>query len=183
MSEDRFYSQVRAAMSEHRPEVPASVYHGMRKKIWWSNFTRLSITRFNIWYALFILGGLGTWVGVGNSNQHTEQPAEQTSAQPVQEQIVIPSEPLAPTAVAEETNQTNSAAPALKSKEVVVNKKKNTPQQEVSAEHADVPTSTDTEKQLEVPVTTAEAQTEQPVKKGSKRGLKITTYNSGENKK
>lgn len=185
MSEDRFYSQVRAAMSEHHPEVPASVYHGMRKKLWWSNFTRLSITRFNIWYALFILGGLGAWLGVNTSNGNAEPSTVQTIAQPIQEEIHTAAEPPVATSVMKEVNQTSSATIEPKSKEIVENKKRETPKQEVITEHADSPKviSPGGENQLEASAPTVETQAEQPVKKGSKKGLKITTYNSGENKK
>jgi len=55
MSEDRFFQNIRSAMVEYSPEVPHAVYTGMRKKLWWSNFTRISATRFNIWYAALIL--------------------------------------------------------------------------------------------------------------------------------
>jgi hypothetical protein len=55
MSEDRFFQNIRSAMVDYSPEVPQSVYSGMRKKLWWSNFTRISITRFNIWYAALIV--------------------------------------------------------------------------------------------------------------------------------
>jgi len=69
MSEDRFFQQVNAAMSDYSPEVPASVYAGMRKKLWWSNFTRLSATRFNVWYAALILTGGFMWFTIGTAKQ------------------------------------------------------------------------------------------------------------------
>ena len=49
MSEDRFFQHVRSTMADYRPEVPEAVYSSVRKKLWWSNFTRLSATRFNVW--------------------------------------------------------------------------------------------------------------------------------------
>ena len=55
MSEDRFFQNIRSALVEYSPEVPHSVYTGMRKKLWWSNFTRISATRFNVWYAALIV--------------------------------------------------------------------------------------------------------------------------------
>ena len=55
MSEDRFFQNIRSTMVEFRPEVPQSVYSGMRKKLWWSNFTKISATRFNLWYAVLIV--------------------------------------------------------------------------------------------------------------------------------
>jgi hypothetical protein len=55
MSEDRFFQNIRSVLVEYKPEVPQSVYTGVRKKLWWSNFTRISATRFNIWYAVLIV--------------------------------------------------------------------------------------------------------------------------------
>lgn len=59
MSEERFYNQFREKLQNYAPEVPAGVYAGMRRKLWWSNFTRLSVTRFNLWYTLLITGIAG----------------------------------------------------------------------------------------------------------------------------
>jgi len=55
MSEDRFFQNIHSVLVEYKPEVPHSVYTGVRKKLWWSNFTRISATRFNIWYAVLIV--------------------------------------------------------------------------------------------------------------------------------
>jgi hypothetical protein len=56
MSDERFFNQVKATMSAYSPEVPAAVYGGMRRKLWWRNFTKLSATRLNVWYLALALG-------------------------------------------------------------------------------------------------------------------------------
>jgi hypothetical protein len=56
MSDERFFAQVKTTLSDYSPEVPAAVYSGMRRKLWWAQFTRLSATRFNMWYLLLMLG-------------------------------------------------------------------------------------------------------------------------------
>ena len=61
MSEDRFFNQVRETLHDYAPEVPQGIYGAMRKKLWWSNFTKLSATRFNMWYAVLIVG-LGSFL-------------------------------------------------------------------------------------------------------------------------
>lgn len=60
MSEERFYQQVKDVMYNYSPEVPHQVYGKMRRALWWSNFTKLSATRFNMWYLLLLLGAGGT---------------------------------------------------------------------------------------------------------------------------
>lgn len=55
MSDERFFSQVKSTLQGYAPEVPESVYNGMRRKLWMSRFTKLSATRFNMWYLLLIL--------------------------------------------------------------------------------------------------------------------------------
>ena len=56
MSDERFFAQVKTTLSDYSPEVPAAVYSGMRRKLWWAQFTRLSATRFNMWYLLLMVG-------------------------------------------------------------------------------------------------------------------------------
>ncbi len=57
MSEERFYNQVREQLFDYSPEVPQSVYGGMRRKLWWSDFTSFKAFRFNMWYLLIMVGG------------------------------------------------------------------------------------------------------------------------------
>jgi hypothetical protein len=58
MSDEKFFSQVKNALEHYAPEAPAAVYDGMRKRLWWSNFTRLSMTRLNMWTILLLLGAM-----------------------------------------------------------------------------------------------------------------------------
>ncbi|HEY8404400.1 MAG TPA: hypothetical protein VIK71_07290 [Flavobacteriales bacterium] len=56
MNDEKFFSQVKNALEHYAPEAPAAVYEGMRKRLWWSNFTRLSLVRLNLWTGLLLLG-------------------------------------------------------------------------------------------------------------------------------
>lgn len=85
MSEDRFFNQVRETLHDYAPEVPQSVYGAMRRKLWWSNFTKLSVTRFNVWYAILIMAAGGIWfAGRFSQNKPGMAPAV------VNEQTAIP---------------------------------------------------------------------------------------------
>lgn len=81
MSEDRFFQQVKATMADYSPEVPESVYMGVRKKLWWSNFTRLSATRFNIWYVVVLITSAAAIAMVSSSAEQavTENAGQQTT--------------------------------------------------------------------------------------------------------
>ncbi len=86
MSEERFYQQVKDVMYNYSPEVPHQVYGKMRRALWWSNFTKLSATRFNMWYLLLLLGAGGTAAVLYTQDPKTvatsaAQPAYSTPAQ------------------------------------------------------------------------------------------------------
>lgn len=75
MSDERFFSQVKATMADYSPEVPVAVYGGMRRKLWWSNFTRLSATRLNVWYLALALGaGMAGWAYISNKGSQANLP-------------------------------------------------------------------------------------------------------------
>lgn len=57
MSDDTFYNKVRETMYSYAPEVPASVYTGMRRKLWLAKFLSFGPERLNIWY-LLLAGGV-----------------------------------------------------------------------------------------------------------------------------
>lgn len=80
MSEERFFEQVKGTMSGYAPEVPQGVYGKMRRALWWSNFTKLSATRFNMWYLLLLLGAGGGAYAVSNSADNNH---DQITAAPV----------------------------------------------------------------------------------------------------
>lgn len=56
MSDEKFFSQVKNSLEFYAPEAPQEVYLGMRRKLWWSGFTKLSATRFNMWYLILLIG-------------------------------------------------------------------------------------------------------------------------------
>ena len=71
MSEERFYNQVREQLFDYSPEVPQSVYSGMRRKLWWSDFTSFKAFRFNMWYLLIMVGGASAAV-IYSSKENTD---------------------------------------------------------------------------------------------------------------
>lgn len=94
MSEEKFFSQVKSSLEFYSPEAPEAVYSGMRRKLWWSGFTKLSATRFNMWY-LILLVGLGSGA-LAYSNTCTAPATEckvsplTPSVKPTEEAKVIP---------------------------------------------------------------------------------------------
>ncbi len=75
MSDERFYDQVRSTMSGYAPEVPQAAYGKMRRALWWSNFTKLSVSRFNMWYLIALLGLGGGAAAMMSSSNQPLQPA------------------------------------------------------------------------------------------------------------
>jgi hypothetical protein len=74
MSDERFFSNVKSSLYDFAPVVPEETYKGMRRRLWMSNFTRLSATRFNMWYLLLALaGGSAAVVYSYNSNAPAAQ--------------------------------------------------------------------------------------------------------------
>ncbi len=61
MSEERFFNSVRESLMNYSPEAPQHLYQGMRRRLWWSNFVKLDMSRLNIWYVL-----LGLAVATGS---------------------------------------------------------------------------------------------------------------------
>jgi len=187
MSEDRFFQQVNAAMTDYRPEVPESVYAGMRKKLWWSNFTRLSATRFNVWYAaLLVTGGLA-WFVSNNANTNdrpaagvivneasmVESPVVETSAGSLNQV------PASSTTAEAPKQSTSNVAPS------VVSKATTDPLIDETAALTDQPESVGetpaSEGQLlkETPANQTESS---QTKQGAKKGLKVKTFNSTDKK-
>lgn len=67
MREENFYSQVRSHFENYSPEVPAELYSGMRRRLFWSNFLKFDVARFNAWYALILVGGASAAIVAGAS--------------------------------------------------------------------------------------------------------------------
>ena len=61
MTEERFFNEVRNRMENFSPEVPSSVYSGMRKKLWWNNFTRFRAAHLNVWYVAAVSTAAICW--------------------------------------------------------------------------------------------------------------------------
>ena len=185
MSEDRFFNQVNATMTDYRPEVPESVYVGMRKKLWWSNFTRLNATRFNIWYlaVLFLTAGV-VFSSLYSENEVAVAPVIQQQPNAValpaaENPTQIPSQAL--------SASENSSEKKTGDKHVLPN------QESASSEKValDMSSENQTTTQQEM-VHTSDAKdapaTEQTglesteANKGSRKGLKVKTFNAGEKK-
>ncbi len=81
MSDERLFTQVKDSLYNFSPEVPEAAYKGMRRKLWMSNFTRLSATRFNMWYLLLALAG-GTAVFAYNFNASASAEAPRMNESP-----------------------------------------------------------------------------------------------------
>jgi hypothetical protein len=54
MSEDLFFNKVKATMHGYAPEVPASVYGGMRRKYAKSKFFSWNASTLNVWYVALV---------------------------------------------------------------------------------------------------------------------------------
>ena len=187
MSEDRFFQQVNAAMTDYSPEVPATVYAGMRKKLWWSNFTRLNATRFNVWYAALILTGGLVWFAAGK-NQAGSAPADATivNETATDESPVMEASSGAEnqTAVSEITQESSTQA------KTVVNPKSTANADAVALK--DETTTQSIQPELVSEAVTSEGQSvseataNQPesasAKPGSKKGLKVKTFNTSDKK-
>jgi hypothetical protein len=87
MMKDKFYKNVHASLANFQPEVPASVYQGVRKKMWLSSFTTFQLSRFNMWYVLIGLALAGTAYGVSMNQKSTAEKATTYS-------VELPSAPL-----------------------------------------------------------------------------------------
>lgn len=82
-SEDQLFDKVRASLHDYAPEVPASVYSGMRRKLWWSNFMRFQAHRLNVWYVVLLVGaGATAWCSTACDVQQiaTQTPANNAPA-------------------------------------------------------------------------------------------------------
>lgn len=73
MSDERFFKQMKSVLHDYQPAVDASVYSGMRRKLWWSNFTKLSFHRFNMYYLLVLLLGASAAVMLCNNSATAER--------------------------------------------------------------------------------------------------------------
>jgi hypothetical protein len=67
MTEERFFNEVRNRMEGFAPQVPSSVYAGMRRKLWWSNFSRFRAAHLNVWYVALVPAAALLWIGTATN--------------------------------------------------------------------------------------------------------------------
>jgi hypothetical protein len=60
----------RDSFGDFAPEVPASVYAGVKKKMFWSNFMGFNIAQLNIWYVLLATSSIAL-LGWSNLEQNS----------------------------------------------------------------------------------------------------------------
>lgn len=165
MSEERFFSQVKSTMEHYAPEAPAEVYSGMRKKLWWNGFTKLSVTRFNMWYVLLFLGIGGGALAYNNTCKapanagasHSITPVVQPTVEKttvVETEPVKAEEPVAPAKVETATAMPAAAEPATPVK------KSSSVSQKAKKVEAKTPKAETTE--VAVPAESVETSTETP---------------------
>jgi hypothetical protein len=56
MQEDKFFDVCRESLTGFAPEVPASVYAGVQRKLMWSSFLSFNTTTLNVWYVAAVMG-------------------------------------------------------------------------------------------------------------------------------
>ncbi len=67
---DQFLEMFRDSFGDFAPEVPASVYAGVKKKMFWSNFMGFNIAQLNIWYVLLATSSIAL-LGWSNLEQNS----------------------------------------------------------------------------------------------------------------
>jgi len=179
MSENSFNNQVRSVLANYHPEVPASAYNGVRQKLWWSNFTKLSATRFNIWYLGILISGAATaWALVPQTRTIDTAIESQSAAVPTMVQPTIK-----PAATAEEPAvvlQSEAQNAAVKQNGSTVHPTTINEQHVEAKADASIPILVEEASNTPVHETKSEAQQS---KGGAKRGLKVKTYSDGQQKK
>jgi hypothetical protein len=107
MSEDKFFGQVKSTMEHYAPEVPASVYAGMRRKLWLSQFLRWNASRLNAWYVVLFVS-IGTTAAVMTTSNNATGNKATSYSSPVEATVVSSADAINTPEVAVE--QTSSAA-------------------------------------------------------------------------
>jgi hypothetical protein len=178
MSENRFFQNIQSTLADYTPEVPRTAYAGMRRKLWWSNFTIISATRFNVWYALLIVSSASllykyssdkstsaTEVVKSETIQTQDQNPTVPSTQQEQQILRHQDEVLPVTAVKPSTE--SPSAPVLNSPELLIN-------EPVVSENSTVETSKEGIEHAQQK--TEKVDTIATVAKGTKKGLKVKTF-------
>lgn len=189
MSEDRFFQQVKSVMSDYQPEVPGQVYAGMRKKMWWSNFLRFDATRLNVWYVAVAVGATAAFLV--NVNTPSTAAADSAVAPSVQqtEAVILPTEAPATNAVLVDERQPQPAVQATKKSSGSAMSS-----QGEATNPAEGSGTTDVAEVVEVKQTeqpkveepqhkkSSDSEVQAPAK-SNKRGLKVKTYSTENEKK
>ena len=186
MSEDRFFQQVKSVMSDYSPEVPGSVYEGVRKKMWWSNFMRFDASRLNIWYVALAVGVTSAIaLNIGQpASTASDTPVSPTSSQaeiavapsvtPAVNESAVSAESQVPaeTAAVTNTGVEKTAAPTSNPKaEEVVTTDVASVEIVKEAEQTKAEETQQTKNESQLPA------------KANKRGLKVKTYSAESDKK
>jgi hypothetical protein len=183
MSEDRFFQNIRATMVEYSPEVPHSVYTGMRKKLWWSDFTKISATRFNIWYAALIV--ISGSLLIGFNSKDASSVLENSPAAQSEISTVVSQEGQTSAAQEDQTNaQTNaqtiekmneeaSAKPVIKTATSIGDREEKPADAANTVAEKVVPSEQNTAIEL---VKDGKSDSSASVGKAVKKGLKVKTF-------
>jgi hypothetical protein len=82
MQEDQIFNQFKSVLEHYQPEVPQSVYNGVRRKMWLSQFMRFNAASLNVWYiGVFIAAGVGTWGFISKDESSSAQAAKSVNIQ------------------------------------------------------------------------------------------------------
>ncbi len=188
MSEDRFFQQVNRVMSNYSPEVPQAVYSGMRKKLWWSNFTRLSFTRLNMWYLLLAVVSVSAWMSLSPSSTdkrllQSEMEQEMVNATHESVTEVIAPTPAIETTMAQSTQeQEKKGEPASKQEKTTSADVTVAPSNDMTPPVVANVAESDSPVTAETPAAADNIQSVEVAKQGSKKGLKVKTYEQKEKK-
>lgn len=90
MQEDQIFNQFKSVLEHYQPEVPQSVYKGVRRKLWLSQFMRFNAASLNVWYVgVAICVGLGTWGVLSKDEAATAQTAKPVSVQMESQSTIV----------------------------------------------------------------------------------------------
>lgn len=103
MTEEKFFKSVHDSLSNYAPEVPASVYAGVRRKMWLSGFLSFNWNQLNIWYVLIGASMLSSLFFVGNKDNAVAKKVDQNA--PKMELMAAPSTAVIETATASCSNE------------------------------------------------------------------------------
>ncbi|MFN0031049.1 MAG: hypothetical protein ACKVOR_02705 [Flavobacteriales bacterium] len=191
MSDERLYSQVKNLIHDYHPEVPQQAYSKMRRALWWSNFTKLSTHRFNLWYLLLVIGAGTMAFALSNGNRDSRASQQETSTTAPQQLLGV-SPANSPDQIASATANCSSVQQATCNKEKAIAKTKQDDPSKSAAQNSPVTSELNSVPNTEVSAnamneqieaTTHKAQVQQPndnaeaqnqTKKRATKGTKMT---------